>query len=227
MSALPPLAVVRPAHDQYVVSFGKSGAVGVFTAAAPLALRRGRAVVLQTSRGLEIGSVLCPASLRQARILGAVSSGALLRPVEREDEERRDQLSALEQAIFETGRAWVSRDELPLEILDVELLFDGEQAIVQFVGEETGTEHLAASLREQFRLMVRLENLAPATPSSEEEPEPRCDKPDCGRTAEGGGCTTCSTGGGCSSCGSGKPDLRPYFSHLRDKMETNQRIPLA
>ena len=46
MSAPPPLAPA--ATDQYLASFGKSGAVGVFTADEPLYFRRGTPVVLQT-----------------------------------------------------------------------------------------------------------------------------------------------------------------------------------
>ena len=46
----------------YVVSFGKSGALGCFTADAGLILSRGMAVVIETLRGLEVGSVVGPAS---------------------------------------------------------------------------------------------------------------------------------------------------------------------
>jgi hypothetical protein len=232
MSALPPPVQTPgpPLHnagDQFVISHGKSGALGVFTAAEPLPLRRGQRVVVHTARGVEIGVVLCPATLRQARILGATSSGPLLRPLTREDEARRAALAPLEQTIFDTSRAWVERDGLALEILDVDLLFDGQQTIVQFVGLDSASEALAHALEHRFGLTIRLENLAP--PQVPEEPEHGCGKPDCGRSAEGGGgCTTCGSGGGCSSCGSGTSDLRQYFSHLRTKMETpHQRIPLA
>ena len=74
MSALPPLSAeirTRSTSDQFVVSHGKCGAVGVYTASEPLALRRGQHVVIETERGLEIGTILCPASLLQARLLGA------------------------------------------------------------------------------------------------------------------------------------------------------------
>lgn len=212
-------------YDQYVVSHGKSGVVGVFTAADALPLRRGQAVIVQSGRGLEIGTVLREATVRQARLLGAVSAGALLRGVTREDQTRRDEQTALEHAIFETSRAWAQRDGLALDILDVDLLFDGRQAIVQFVGAEADTDLLAQALEAQFKLAIRLENLADPIPH--EEHEHGCDKPDCGRTAGGGSCTTCSTGGGCSSCGSSKVDLREYFGHLRTRMETQQRTPLA
>jgi hypothetical protein len=215
-------------HDQFIVSHGKSGVLGVFTAAEALLLRRGQRVIVQTGRGVEIGAVLGPATLRQARLLGAASSGRLLRRADGADEARRADLALLEQQLFDAGRAWLERAALALDILDVDLLFDGQQALVQFVGNDADTEKLAHALEAQFRLTVRLENLAvPSVHEAEEHAHGGCDKPDCGRTGGGGGCTTCSTGGGCSSCGSSKVDLRPYFSHLRDKLEASQRIPLA
>jgi hypothetical protein len=223
MSALPPL-IATDAHDQYVVNYGKSGAVGVFTAETPLALRRGQEVVIQSPRGIEIGAVMCVATLHQARLLGAVSAGPLLRPLNHEDEAARAELAAREQALFETSRAWALRDGRALEILDVELLFDGRQAVLQFVGEEADTGAFAQALELHFGLTIRLENLA--APRPHDEAEHGCGKPDCGRSA-GGGCDTCSSGGGCSSCGSGKVDMRQYFGHLRDKMEAQHRIPLT
>lgn len=210
--------------DQFIVSHGKSGVLGVFTSPVALPLRRGERVIVQTGRGIEIGTVLAPATLRQARLLGATSAGQLLRRATEEDDSRRAGLALLEQQLFDAARAGAETAALSLEILDVDLLFDGRQAFVQFVGNDADTEKLARALEAQFRLTVRLENLvAPTQP--EEHEHGGCDKPDCGRTA-GGGCTTCSSGGGCSSCGSSKVDLRPYFSHLRDRMESTSRIPL-
>ncbi|MSQ95470.1 MAG: hypothetical protein EXR98_13055 [Gemmataceae bacterium] len=222
ISALPATESIH----RFVVSHGKGGALGIFTAADPMPLRRGQAVVLHTLRGIEIGSVLCPATDRQALLLGATSAGHLLRRVTSEDRSQREEQATLEQQIFETSRAWAKQDGLALEILDVDLLFDASSAIVQFVGADTDTEAFAQKLEQHFSLTIRLENLA--TPAPPEEEAHGCDKPDCGRTADGGGgCTTCSTGGGCSSCGSSKVDLRQYFGHLRTKMNEKQRIPLA
>jgi len=222
--SMPPVLATET-HDQFLVSHGKSGVVGVFTYTEPLALRRGEHVIVQSSRGVEIGSVLCPASLRQARLIGSTSSGQLLRRATHDDQIHRDQQAEIEQTIFSTSRAWAHERGLALEILDVDLMFDDTQAILQFVGKETDTEKLAQALEEHFHLAIRLENLSgPLVPDEHEHGG--CDKPDCGRSA-GGGCTTCSTGGGCSSCGSSKVDLREYFGHLRTKMEDKQRIPLA
>lgn len=213
------------AQDRYVVSYGKGGAVGIFTSAEPLHLRRGQNVVVQTHRGVEFGGVLCAANDRQAILLGAAPAGRLLRRVNAADEMRRREQAAVQQQIFETSRVASAEGALALEVLDVDLLFDAVTAIVQFVGSEADAEILAHRLEERFGLTLRLENLALATPHEEEVHG--CDKPDCGRTAGGGGCTTCSTGGGCSSCGSSKVDLRQYFGHLRTKMEEQHRTPLA
>jgi hypothetical protein len=223
MSAMP--VVPSGAHDQFIVSHGKSGAVGVFTSERPLPLRRGGRVLIQTARGMEIGTVLCPATLHQARLLGATSSGTLLRPMTPEDDARRAELAQLAQAIFAAGRAWSARDRAAMEVLDVELLFDAQLAVVQFVGDDADSLSFAQALEQQFGVTIRLENLANPV-ETPDETKTGCDKPDCGRSA-GGSCTSCSSGGGCSSCGSGKVDLRPYFSHLREKMPTQQRIPLA
>jgi len=211
------------AHDQYLVSFGKSGAVGVFTAAEPLTLKRGTRAVVQTSRGIEIGAVLHPATLRQARLLGAVAGGTFLRPCTSDDLSKRAEQVRIEQSLFDWSRARAQRESSGMEILDVDLLFDGTIAILQFVGAETHSEQLAHTLEAEFGMSIRLENIAgPRTPPEE---EPRCDKPDCGREGNtGGGCSTCSTGGGCSSCGDGKVDMREYFGHLRTKMHL--RVPL-
>lgn len=221
MSAKP---AIPAAGESYVVSHGKCGAVGVFTAIGPEPLRRGRRVLVETLRGVEFGQVLCKATDRQAVLFGAASAGRLLRCIGESDDIRRASLVVLEQQIFDAARDHVTRQALPLEVLDIEVLFDGSAAILQFVGREENIEELAHSLEQQFKIGVQIENLAMSAHKDEEAHH--CDKPDCGRHAEGG-CSTCGTGGGCSSCGAGEVDLRPYFAHLRAKMEEQHRIPLA
>lgn len=217
-----PTVIATDERDQFVVTHGKSGVIGVFTLTEPGSFRRGQRVLVQTTRGLETGTVLGPASVQQARLFGATSSGLLLRSRTEQDEKRRTELAGLEQQIFEFARAAAARDGFGLEILDVDLFFDGQQAIVQFVGNDTDTETLALELEHHFHVTIRLENLV--VPAAPEEQGSKCDKPDCGK--EAGGCTSCSTGGGCSSCGTGKKvDMSEYFGHLRTKMAN--RIPLA
>ncbi len=220
---LVPVGTPSPGHDRFIVSHGKGGALGVFTAADAMMLKRGQKTIVQTDRGVEVGTVLCAATDRKAALLGATAAGRLLRCFTPDDEARRADRATLEQQLFQAARTWAIQDGLGLEILDVDLLFDASSAIVQFVGADADTESFALKLEQQFGVTIRLENLA--VPSSPEEETHGCDKPDCGR--ESGGCTSCSTGAGCSSCGSSKVDLREYFGHLRTKMEGQNRVPLA
>ncbi len=224
MSLIPPVAAGSiPLHDQFLVAFGKSGVVGAFTLHEPASIRRGQRVVIETERGIEIGAIVRPATLTQARIFGTAASGRIVRPASADDERETLRLAECAETLFEAARREAEIAGLNLEILDIDWLLDGRTAIVQFVGEEHGTDQLATSIAKQFNITVRCENLA--LPAAAEPESARCDKPDCGKDA--GGCSTCSTGGGCSSCGSAKTDISPYFAHLRNDMEAKGRIPLA
>ena len=215
--------------DQYVVAFGKSGGLGCFTVVEAIELSRGDRVIVQTGRGVELGEVLGPATLRQARLIGALAAGDILRRCTLEDDADQARLRRQADVLFEACRVRAADMGLPLQILDVEMLLDGRHAIVQFVGgAEADAAKLAEAQASDSALEIRFENLAaPAQPDPDEHGQGGCGKPDCGRTDGGsGGCTTCGSGGGCSSCGAGKADLRPYFAHLRDRMEAQHRTPL-
>jgi len=214
--------------DQYVVAFGKSGGLGCFTVVEPFDLVRGDRVVVKTPRGTEMGEVLGPATLRQARLIGAQASGDILRRATPDDQSVVPGLQQQAEELFAATRAAAERLALPLQILDVEVLFDRQHALVQFVGGgDAEVAKLVEALQVQAELQIRFENLAGPSPDQpEEHAHGGCDKPDCGRTNGAGGCSDCSSGGGCSSCGVGKPDMRAYFAHLRGKMEASHRTPL-
>ncbi len=222
-------AAAAVVSDQYVVAFGKSGGLGCFTVVQPLDLVRGERVVLHTPRGLELGEVLGPATLRQARLIGMQASGDILRRTSADDDVMSQRVRPQADLLFEDCRRAAQGLGSPLQILDVEVLLDGRHALVQFVGGGDEDVTLLAAALPKHELEIRFENLAaPTAPEHDDHGAGGCGKPDCGRVDGGsGGCTTCSTGGGCSSCGSGQTDLRPYFAHLRDKMEATQRTPLV
>jgi hypothetical protein len=218
----PGLYEERPADDCYVVGHGKSGGLGHFTSRRPLPLGRGDRVIIDSPRGREVGTVLCPANARQARILGAVASGGIVRLLTPDDEMALKHSRETEQRLFEASRRLARDSDLPVEILDVDVLFE-KRAILQVVGmNDTPLDAFVGTLSQAFRLDIQLENLALAHPM--ENADHGCGKPDCGKRS-GGGCTTCATGGGCASCG-GAVDLRPYFAHLRQQMEARNRTSL-
>src|SRR5262245_43673581 len=89
---------------EYLVSHGKTGALGRFVAASPEPYRRGDRVVVRGERGLTVGVVLCETTERQARLLGGVSQGQLLGHFGPEQEAARRDALHREQQIFDASR---------------------------------------------------------------------------------------------------------------------------
>jgi hypothetical protein len=209
---------------EYLVSHGNSGGVGRFAAAPGLTCRRSDRVVVQSQRGLELGVVLCQATARHARLLHSTPVGQLLRRAGPEDEQAAIRQRAAAHRLFDDSRRVAAELALPIEILDVELLLDGNRAVVQHLRwADCEYGQFVAALERGQGLEVLLENLAlPLQPAEEEHGG--CGEPGCGR-ASGGGCSSCGSGG-CSSCGSGKVDMTAYFAHLRAQMEQRGRVPL-
>jgi cell fate regulator YaaT (PSP1 superfamily) len=218
-------ATTAVVSDQYLVSFGASGGLGCFTVQEALTLERGDRVVLRTPRGLEVGEVRGPATLRQARLAGTLAAGDIIRRFTSADEADSARLRSRADQVFAVCVAESARLGLPLQVVDVEILLDGRHAIVQFLGADAEVAVLAEVVERGFDLEIRFENLAQQS-AMEEPGQGGCGKPDCGRVDGSGGCTDCGSGG-CGTCGAGHIDLRAYFAHLRGKMEASNRIPLA
>lgn len=200
---------------EYLVSHGSSGELSRFT--SPDAYERGDRVVVRSQRGLELGEVLCPS---RGRVLTDTPVGELLRKTTVEDETIVAGLRERAQRLFDDGRRLTAELQLPLEILDVEILFDGHEVTLYHVCWAPCDERpLVSALSRKYETMVALRDLAlPAGASG-------CGKPDCGGK-DGGGCTSCGTGG-CSSCGKTMAkDVQEYFAGLRQKME-ERRVSLV
>lgn len=220
--AAPTFAAVL--DDQYLASFGKSGGLGCFTAPDEAEFARGDRVVLQTPRGLEVGAILSRATVRQARLVGAQTSGTIIRRIESDDANLLAELRDRAENLFAASRQLAAELRVAVQVLDVEVLLDGSLGIVQVVAAPgIDLDPFAEALQQRTQLAIRLENLAVAGTEEEESHEGGCGKPDCGKT-EGGGCSSCGTGG-CGSCGEAT-DLTPYFAHLRTRMDDSTRTPL-
>jgi hypothetical protein len=210
---------------EYLVSYGSTGEFGRFRPVTAVACGRGDRVVVRSHRGLELGVLLCPATPGHARFLPNTTVGQLLRTAGPDDERAADRMAERAGELFADARRLTAELSLPLEVVDVEVLLDGEQALLHHLhwGEFDERELVSALVR-RHGLRVRLHSLR--TAGEPEEAEHGCGRPDCGRK-EGGGCSTCGSGG-CSTCGAAKPEeVRAYFAALRERMPAApQRLPL-
>jgi hypothetical protein len=206
---------------EFLLSYGRLGDFGRFRSARPLACRRGDRAVLRTHRGTEVGEVLREATPHHAAFLPNTSVGQLIRLFTPDDEQDLVRSRERGQALFVRAAAAGRELELPLEVIDAEVLFDGKHGVLHLLRwEECDVRPFVSSLSREFDLHIALADLA-GKPAVEEEPA-GCGREGCG----GGNCSSCGSGGGCSTCGSHKPEaVQEYFAGLREKME-ERRVTL-
>jgi hypothetical protein len=210
---------------EYLVHHGAAGHVGRFRAAVACAPERGDAVVVRTSRGLELGEVLRLATLERASFPDPFV-GELLRPATADDVAAAARYRELGRIVAGDAERLAAERGLPLAVLDVEILLDGRQAVPHVLKLAACDEGpWLAELGERHGLIARVYDLAREAPPSEAAEEGGCSS--CGSGGCGSGeCGSCGTGG-CSSCSSGAgKELMAYFAELREQMERRQRVPL-
>jgi PSP1 C-terminal conserved region len=215
---------------EYLVGYGQLGDFGRFRAAGPITCQHGDRVVVRSHRGLEIGQVLCPATPRHARYLPNTTVGQLVRPVTAADAATQDQLRERGTELLRQAGELAQEFDLPLELLDVEMLLDGEHAVLHHLRwANADVRPLVSTLSRQFDLHILLQDLSKPVGALAADEEHEDDHPGCGKEGCGsgeGGCGDCGSGGGCGTCGTSSPKvLETYFAGLRDKMEQH-RTPL-
>ncbi len=206
-------------HQEYLLSYGALGDFGRFFPAVPLTCRRGQRTVVRSHRGLELATVLGEARPGHAAFLPNTTVGSLLRLATPEDEALAVRRRQDARCLVDEARSLTGRLGLPIEILDAEVLLDGEHAVLHHVRwADFDPRDLVSSLSPSCDAHIVLLDLTggPSAGVAEEGAEKGCGRPDCG--SEGGG--GCGTGGGCSTCGlHNMADLKKHFAGLRTRME--------
>lgn len=180
----------------YLISTGRLGDLGRFQSAWELS--RGSRALVRTARGEEVGTVLRHVTPRLAELIKDQPGGAVLRPLQPEDEVR---VREHEQ----TATTLVARaEQLGVVLLDAEVFFDGSRAVLYYAGLDPElVREVVRQLSREHQLTISADNLGPAPTS--------------------GGCGS----GGCGSCGTvSGDDVREYFAGLREEMESHRRVPL-
>jgi cell fate regulator YaaT (PSP1 superfamily) len=213
--------------QEYLASFGLTGEFGRFRVDSPTLVRRGERVVVRGSRGVEIAVVLQEATPRHAHFLPNSSVGQLLRRVTPDDEQTEFNMRVLAQQVFESSKQLIAELALPLVVLDVEALLDGEHAVLHYLGGEgADLRPFVSTLSREFAMHISLVDLSRdregAVLQASDEPT-GCGRPNCGQGADG----SCSSCGSCGSCGSAEPrDMELYFAQLREQMERQRTVLL-
>lgn len=142
---------------RYVVRYGSTRALGVFTPRGQDRYLRGQRVVARTQRGLEAGDVLCEATDEQAAKLGSSPGGQILRPMSADDSNELSHMHNKERAEFEVCLKHVQRLALQMTLLDVEHLFGGERVVVYYLADErVDFRDLVKALASEFQTRIEM-----------------------------------------------------------------------
>ena len=168
----------------HLVRLGAFGHVGRFASIDSVRYERDSRVVLRTDRGLELGEILSLAG----EIHRSRADGVIVRGMTAEDELIQARLQRHKDEAFEACSARLNQLGLPVTLMDVEHLFDGQSLFFYFLGEpspevETVIDELAEVYEAKAQFRKFTETLASGC------------GPGCG--------TESATGSGCGSCGTG------------------------
>src|SRR4051794_22462523 len=196
----------------YFIRYGLMSRVGRFVSDTP-GLERGRSVVIQSHRGVELGEILFEVTPSQESptLPSEAVSAKVLRAARTEDLEYartveldRPRRFGICEQVFRNG-IW------PLDMIDVEPLLEERRTVIHYLGpHHLDVEGLRAVFHSRYGLDVILEPAGKDGPALQEETVDDDSTQGCGHcSAETGSChseTGCHSGsdsmsGGCNDCG--------------------------
>jgi cell fate regulator YaaT (PSP1 superfamily) len=122
--------------------------------------RHGVDVIIRSDRGLEWGSVLCPADPRAVEMLSEPTHGLIVRPVSDEDRLQLERLRTRESEAFDTCVRLIGQRKLQMELVDVEHLFGGERVIFYFLAEKrVDFRELVKDLAREYQTRIELRQI--------------------------------------------------------------------
>ena len=185
---------------RYLVRFGTLGYLSWFVSREPVDYSHRERVVVRTSRGLEAGEILNPQWEATAGADDGAPAGKLLRRMTEEDKLQERASREGEARAFDACQQLLAERKMPVELIDVEQLLDGENIIFHFLGDPPSEmADLTQELAKQYDARVEFRQFIERV---EAGCGPGCGTDDaagCGTGGEEGGCGSCGAGGGCGT----------------------------
>ncbi len=145
---------------KYVVRHGVMRNLGVFSSRGSDVFARGVQVIARTSRGLEVGEVLCEANELALANLQDPKNGQILR--ERTADDAGELRRLMEQQAHEHAACQKHIEDLNLDmrLVDVERIYGGERVVVYYLAEDRiDFRQLVKSLATEFQTRVEMKQI--------------------------------------------------------------------
>lgn len=143
---------------EYVVRFGSMRTLGVMSSRQ--AYRYGDQVVARTSRGTEIGTVLCEATPAALDSIEEPTEGRIVRALSQEDRTQWQHMESKRSEDIEICNQSVQQLGLQMELVDIERILGGERLIVYFLAEgRVDFRQLVRDLAKQYQTRIELRQI--------------------------------------------------------------------
>ncbi|MEE2937123.1 MAG: regulatory iron-sulfur-containing complex subunit RicT [Planctomycetota bacterium] len=143
---------------EYVVRFGAMRMLGVMQ--SKQSYRYGDEVVVRSSRGTEIGTVLCEATSASLDAISEPVAGRIIRPVAKDDRAQRQHLESQLGIDLKICQRCVDTLQLPMELVDVERVLGGERMVVYFLADgRVDFRQLVRDLAKQFQTRIEMRQI--------------------------------------------------------------------
>jgi cell fate regulator YaaT (PSP1 superfamily) len=144
-------SAATPSADPVVVRHGAMRRLGAFIVPPAIPeLARQSKVIVRTDRGLEVGTVLCPATDAVMAAIPEPANGTIERIMTAADALRAGELEALQSGPdYDLATRLFQEHRLPMQLAQVERLFGGERIVFYFLAENR------VDFRELVRVMAR------------------------------------------------------------------------
>ncbi|MDG2220397.1 MAG: regulatory iron-sulfur-containing complex subunit RicT [Rubripirellula sp.] len=157
-AADPPASSERGSSLEYVVRFGAMRMLGVMH--SNHRYRYSDEVVVRSSRGTEIGTVLCEATSASLDAITEPVAGRIIRLLGKDD---RAQLQHIESQLgidLKICQRCVDTLRLPMELVDVERVLGGERMVVYFLADgRVDFRQLVRDLAKQFQTRIEMRQI--------------------------------------------------------------------
>ena len=144
----------------YIVRHGVMRFLGDYEPSTDTVYRHNQDVILQTERGLEVGTVLSEATPRALQYIEEPTHGKIVRPISDDDQVQLRQAQAREETAYHRGNDFIRERQLQMELVDVEQLFGGERLIFYFLAEKrVDFRDLVKDLAREYRTRIEMRQI--------------------------------------------------------------------
>jgi cell fate regulator YaaT (PSP1 superfamily) len=154
------LAGETAAVPRYVLRYGSTRAVGLFSSRGQDRFARGMRVIARTPRGLEAAEVLAEATDEQVKLMEKSPGGQIMREMSADDANELTHLQEREKTAFEKCQQQVRKLGLPMQLVDLEHVFGGERLVIYYLSEErVDFRDLVKALASEFQTRIEMRQI--------------------------------------------------------------------